>query len=350
MSERNQPGLRRHRAPLLKALLAALLGLNACHRERPVENPPKLPPVTVKVAMVESRPRMAMEEVVGSVRASLHSTIEAKVSGKIARMLAVPGQTVKTGDLLAELDVLESKARLDQALAVNEQARQELRRATGLLNDKTISQQEFDLAQSRARVAEAAVAEAETMLGYAKIVAPFPGLVARKLADVGELASPGKPLVELEDPSSLRLEADIPEALIDRIKLGERYSIRISSLTNTLEGLSSELTPVADPASRTFLAKFDLPVIEGLRLGQFGRVLVPVGAGAALRVPSSALVQRGQMELVFVVVEGQAQLRLIRTGKRIDNEVEVVSGLIATEQVVSEKPQELTDGQPVLVR
>lgn len=350
MSENYQPWLRRHRALFLQAILAALLGLNACHRERPVENPPKLPPVAVKVATVESRPRMAMEEVVGSVRASLHSMIEAKVSGKIARMLAVPGQIVKAGDLLAELDVLESKARLDQTLAVNEQARQELRRATGLLNDKTISQQEFELAQSRARVAEAGVAEAETMLGYAKIVAPFAGLVTRKLADVGELASPGKPLVELEDPSSLRLEADIPEALIDRIKLRERYSIHISSLTNTLEGVSSEITPVADPVSRTFLVKFDLPAVEGLRVGQFGRVLVPVGSGAALRVPKSAVVQRGQMELVFVVIAGQAQLRLVRTGKRIDNEVEVVSGLSANEQVLIERPEDLTDGQPVLVR
>jgi RND family efflux transporter MFP subunit len=156
--------------------------------------------------------------------------------------------------------------------------------------------------------------------------------------------------VELEDPSALRLEADVPEALIDRIKLGDRYSVHLSSLTNNLEGVSSEITPVADPASRTFLVKFDLPAIEGLRVGQFGRVLVPVGAGAALRAPSSAVVQRGQMELVFVVVGGQAQLRLVRTGKRIENEVEVVSGLSANEQVVSEGAGDLTDGQPVVVR
>ena len=350
MFEIRQPGLRRLRGLVVNALFVAVLGLSACRRERVAGTPVKLATVTVKVATVESRPRMAMEEVVGSVRASLHSTIEAKVSGKIALMLAVPGQTVKAGDLLAELEVRESQARLDQASAVNEQARQELRRATGLLNDKTISQQEFDLAQSRARVAAASVAEAETMLSYSKIGSPFTGLVTRKLADVGELATPGKPLVELEDPSSLRLEADIPEALIDRIKLGERFPIRISSLTNNLEGVSSEITPVADPASRTFLVKFDLPTTDGLRVGQFGRVLVPVGQGAALRVPSSAVLQRGQMELVFVVVGSQAQLRLVKTGKRIENEIEVVSGLSANEQVVSQRPGDLTDGQPVVVQ
>jgi RND family efflux transporter MFP subunit len=331
-------------------LLVVLLALTGCHRNRAAETPAKLAPVAVKVATVESRPRMAMEEVVGSVRSRLHSTIEAKVSGKIQRMLATPGQTVKAGDVLAELDVRESKARLDQALAVREQAQQELRRATGLLNDKTISQQEFDLAQSRARVADAAVTEAETMLGYAKIVAPFAGLVTRKLAEVGDLAAPGKPLLELEDPSALRLEADIPEALIDRVKLGGKFFIRVASVTNLLEGVSSEITPVADPSSRTFLVKFDLPASEGLRVGQFGRVLVPVAEGAALRVPGSAVVQRGQMELVFVVTDGKAQLRLVRTGKRVENEVEVVSGLSANEQVVSEGAGALTDGQPVSVR
>jgi RND family efflux transporter MFP subunit len=327
-----------------------LFALTGCHRESAAENPAKLAPIAVKVATVENRPRMAMEEVVGSVRARLHSSIEAKVSGKIERMLVVPGQMVKAGDLLAELDVRESKARLDQASAVRDQAQQELRRATGLLNDKTISQQEFDLAQSRARVADAAVTEAETMLGYAKIVAPFAGVVTRKLADVGDLAVPGKPLLELEDPSALRLEADIPEALIERIKLGGKYFIRVGSFTNLLEGISSEMTPVADPASRTFLVKFDLPASEGLRVGQFGRVQVPVGEGAALRVPGSAVVQRGQMELVFVVVDGKAQLRLVRTGKRVENEVEVVSGLSANERVVREGAGALTDGQPVLVR
>jgi RND family efflux transporter MFP subunit len=290
---------------------------------------------------------MAMEEVVGSVRARLHSTIEAKVSGKIERMLVVPGQKVNAGDLLAELDVRESKARLDQALAVREQAQQELRRATGLLADKTISQQEFDLAQSRWRVADAAVTEAETMLGYARIVAPFAGLVTRKLADVGDLAAPGKPLLELEDPSALRLEADIPEALIERVKLGGKYAVRVASVTNLLEGVSSEITPVAEPATRTFLVKFDLPLSEGLRVGQFGRVLVPVGEGAALRVPRSAVVQRGQMELVFVVAERQAQLRLVKTGKRVENEVEVVSGLSASEKVVIERAGDLADGQPI---
>ena len=194
------------------------------------------------------------------------------------------------------------------------------------------------------------MAEAQTLLGHAKIVAPFAGMITRKLADVGDLAAPGKLLLELEDPTALRLEADVPEALIDRLKTGARFKIRISSLTNELEGITSEITPVADPGSRTFLVKFDLPQAEGLRVGQFGRAQIPVGEGAALRVPASALIQRGQMELVFVATEGRAQLRLVKTGKRVGGEIEVVSGISAGEKVVSDGATNLTDGQPLTIK
>jgi RND family efflux transporter MFP subunit len=230
---------------------------------------------------------------------------------------------------------------------VREQAERELIRQTGLLKQNAVSQQEFDAVQSRQRVAAAAVIEAETMLGHARINAPLAGLVTRKLADVGDLAVPGKPLLELEDPTALRLEADVPEALIDRVELGARFALRVS--TNLLEGVSSEIAPAANPNSRTFLVKFDLPPAPGLRVGQFGRVLIPVGEAAALRVPASAVVQRGQMELLFVAVNQQAQLRLVKTGKRLGSEVEVLSGLSAGEQVVVEGAAELIDGQPVRI-
>jgi len=331
----------------LPALL--LLSFAGCRKASEASLPaPNLPPISVQLATVESRPRMATEEVVGSVRARLHSALEAKISGKIERMLVVPGQKVALGELLAELDAREIKAKLDQALAVAEQADQELRRAKGLLASIAISQQEFDLAQSRARVAAATVVETRSMVDNARILAPFAGIITRKLADVGDLAVPGKQLLELEDPAALRLEADVPEALVDRMEMGARFPIRISSVSNLLEGITSEITPVADPGSRTFLVKFDLAPTSGLRVGQFGRVLVPVGQGAALRVPASAVIQRGQMELVFVAVEGHAQLRLVKTGKRVGDEVEVVSGISAGEQVVGSNPALLADGQPLI--
>jgi RND family efflux transporter MFP subunit len=319
------------------------------HKDARVETK-SLPTATVRAQIVASKERIATEEVVGTVRAKLRSIIEAKVSGKIEQMLVVPGQQVKAGELLAVIDAREVQARYDQAVALKQQAEADLKRLTSLLEQKVLSQAEFDNAQARARVTIAGVAEAETMLDYTKVTAPFAGVITRKHADVGDLATPGKPLLEMEDSTALRLEADVPEAVIGKLKLGDRLPVRISALENEREGVISEIAPAADPNSRTFLVKLDLPSTPGLRAGQFGRVAMPVGETKALRVPSSAVVQGGQMEMVFVVSNGKAQLRLVKTGKHIGDEVELVSGIDAGETIVTENAANLVDGQPVVVK
>ena len=265
-------------------------------------------------------------------------------------MLVAPGQNVKAGELLVQLDAREVQAQLDSATAVRQQAESDLKRATDLIQQKILSQSEFDSAQSKFRVADAAAAQAQTLLGYTRIVAPFAGVITRKDADVGDLAAPGKALLEMEDARDLRLEADVPEAVISRIALGDKLSVRVSGVTNDLEGVVSEIAPSADPNSRTFLVKLDLPPTPGLRAGQFGRVAVPVGETSALRVPATAVLQRGEMEIVFVMVNGHAQLRLVKTGKRVGDEVELVSGVDAGEPVVVDGAGNLADGQPVEVK
>jgi RND family efflux transporter MFP subunit len=309
-----------------------------------------LPVAAVRVQTVESKTRVATEEVVGTVRARLRSVIEAKVSGKIDKMLVVPGQHVKTGGLLVQLDAREVQAQFDRALAVRQQAENDLKRASELFQQKILPQSEYDNAQSKFRVAAAAATEAETMLGYTKVTAPFDGVITRKHADVGDLALPGKALLEMEDARDLRLEVDVPEAVIGHLALGDKPGVRVSGVVSELDGVISEIAPSADPNSRTFLVKLDLPSTPGLRAGQFGRAAMPVGETSALRVPASAVVQRGQMELVFVVVNGHAQLRIVKTGKRIGGEVELVSGVDAGEPLVVDGAATLVDGQPVEAR
>ena len=102
---------------------------------------------------------------------------------------------------------------------------------------------------------------------------------------------------------------------------------------------------MADAASRTFLVKLDLPLAKGLRSGQFGRVIVPTGEGNAVWVPASAVITRGQMEIVFVAANGTAQLRLVRTGKRNANDIQLLAGVTAGENVVIEGAEQLKDGQ-----
>jgi len=334
--------------PRLLITVAVACALAACHSKK--ETAESLPPVAVRTVTVESQARSSSEEVVGTVRAKLHAVIEAKVSGRIEAFVVAPGQILQAGDLIAQLDSHESQARLDQALAMRDQATRDLERARELFAKKITTQAEFDAVQARERVAAGAVKEIETLLGYTKVVAPFSGVVTRKLFDVGDLATPGKPIAEMEDPSALRFEADVPEALIGYVKLGAKFPLRVSAMPAEIEGTVVEIAPVADPASRTFLVKLDLPASDGLRSGQFGRVLVPTGKADAVWVAASALVVRGQMETVFTAVNGHAQLRIVRTGKRANTEVEILAGLSRGEKVVTEGAAELRDGQPITIK
>jgi RND family efflux transporter MFP subunit len=336
------------RSSLALIALGALL-LASCKKEH-LSAPESLPVATVRVQSIELKTHVATEDVVGTVRPKLQSVIEAKVSGQIEKMLVVPGQRVKTGEVLVQLNVREIQAKLDEALALQEQAESDLKRYSTLVEKHVVTQQDFDAVQTRARVERAAVIEAETNLAYATITVPFDGVITRKLADVGDLASPGKPLLEMQDTKSLRLEADVPDALIGRVEMGTKFSVRIEVQPDELEGIVSEIAPAADPNSRTFVVKLDLPPTPWLRAGQFGRVAIPVSETPVLRVPVSAVMQHGQMELVFVVADKRAHLRLVKTGKRIGDEVELISGVDPAEQVVVDGASNLVDGQPVSIK
>jgi RND family efflux transporter MFP subunit len=333
--------------------LAAALALTGCRKDdHPAASaqPDNLPVATVRVAVVESRTGAATEEAIGTVRPRLHAAIEAKVNGRIEKMSVVPGQTVKSGEALAQLESREIQARLDQALAVRQQAEGDLKRFTALLAQQAVTQAEFDGVQARQRVAHAGVVEAETLLTHTRIVAPFDGVITRKLADVGDLATPGRALLEIEDPTSLRVEAGVPDAIIDRVRSGAKLAVRSSSGDKSTEAVVSEISPVADAATRTFLVKLDLPPDSGWRAGQFARMFIPVGETQTLRAPRSAVVTHGQMELVFVVTDKKARLRLIKTGKVLGTEVELLSGVGAGENVVIEGAAGLRDGQMVGIK
>ena len=330
------------------ALWLAVLLASACHKsDESAQRKETAPAMAVQLMPATLEVHQATEDVVGTVRSKLSAVIEAKVSGRVLQYLAVPGQRVKSGDLLAELDVQEIRARLEQARAMLDQAQRDLGRQQNLIASKATSQQELDNAAARVKVTTAGLNEAETMLGYAKVTAPFDGVITRKLADVGDLAMPGKPLMEMEAPSNLRFETDLPESLLDRVKPAAQLPVTIPTLPNPLQATVSEISPVADPVSRTFLVKLDLPDDAGLRPGQFGRVAVPVAATQLLLVPRQSVLRRGQIEVVFVVRDGRATLRLVKTGKLVAGKTEILSGLEPGDPVVTSDASQLTDGQPV---
>jgi RND family efflux transporter MFP subunit len=310
-------------------------------------NASTLPTAKVRVQTIESKLRASTEEVVGTVRAKTRATLEAKVSGRIAILPVVLGQPVKAGELVVRLDAPEIVARRDQAEASLQQAERDWKRIAAMFEQQVASRAEYEAAETRRRVAEGAAAEAKAMLGYVELVAPFDGVVTRKWVEAGDLATPGKPLLTLEAPSELQLEADVPEAMASHVHRESRLACRADDVSGELTGVVSEIAPNADPGSRTFRVKLDLPSTPGLRPGQFVRLQVPVGENRTLRVPATAVVQRGQLEIVFVAMNQHAQLRLAKSGRCFGNTVEILSGLDANDSVVVDGADRLSDGQPL---
>jgi multidrug efflux pump subunit AcrA (membrane-fusion protein) len=124
-------------------------------------------------------------------------------------------------------------------------------------------------------------------------------------------------------------------------------TIRVGQSTGDLPGKIVEIAPIADPISRTLRVKLDVQASPGLMSGQFARLIVPTGENTSMRVPASAVVQRGQMEILFVVENQHARLHLVKTGRRVNDETEILSGLDSGDSVVVDDPQQLVDGQPL---
>ncbi len=331
---------------------AALLTVSGCGKVQKSQSAAsaELAPVEVRTQAVQTRKSAVFEEVVGTIRAKLHATIEAKASGRILEMPLLLGQKVKAGQLLARLDAPEIRARLEQAEAGLQQAERDWKRMSGLLEQQAATRSDYDAADARYLQAKAAVSEARALLSYVEILAPFDGVITKKWVDVGDLASPGKPLVDLEDPTRLQMEADVPEAIAASIAPDAQMTIRAGGGTGDLSGKVAEIAPIADPTSRTFRVKLDLTNTPGLMSGQFARLLVPLGESTAMHVPVSAVVQRGQLEMVFAVEDQHARLHLVKTGRCAQNETEILSGVDAGDRVVVENASQLVDGQPVNLR
>jgi len=331
----------------LLVLPVGLVLLAGCGKARPghTSAPPDLPSAQVRTQTVAAKPFASFDEVVGTVRARLRATIEARTSGRIIELAVVLGQRIKAGELIARLDAPEISARLEQAEASMQQAERESKRLASLFSQQAVARADQEAAESRYRVALGIVAEARAMMGFMEIRAPFDGVVTRKWVDAGDQAAPGRPLVDLEDPSRLQLETDVPEAIASSIKQGVSMTIRMGQSPANLSGTIAEIAPIADPISRTFRVKLELPAGSGLMSGQFARLLVPVGESIALRVPASAVVQRGQMEILFAVENQRARLHLVKTGRRVNGEIEILSGLESGDSIVADNAAQLVDGQ-----
>lgn len=333
------------------AFLSAVLFLCGCKEEEHQGTArERLPQVEVTVAQVRQVPVADQRELLGTVESKYRAEISAKVSGTITDLPVVLGSEVAKGELLLQISAGEIDARLQQSQAQLHQARRNLEREKKLLAKNAATPESVKSLGESLAIAEAAYQEARVIQSYTRIEAPFAGRVTKKLVNIGDLAKVGKPLLNIEDESLMQVTTDIPEALILKVKQGEVLLVAIPSAGLTVTGTVAEVAPTADPATRSGQVKLTIDSNPDLRSGQFARVTLAMQEAKTLTVPGDALVNLGQMERLFVVDDGKARLRLVRSGKRYGDHIEILSGVNPGEQVVISGQQQLRDGQPITVR
>lgn len=311
---------------------------------------PALSPIPVTVERVTKRTADNQVEVVGTVEAVEKAEISSKITGNIINLPVELGTKVKKGELLVELSAGEISSQVQLTKAELEKARRNLAREQKLLRQNASTPKTVKSLQDSTRIAEAAHTQATIMQNYARITAPFSGIITRKMTNIGDLATPGKVLLFIEQENNLQVVTDIPEAMMLEVQKDDLLPVVIPSIDLSIKGTVAEVSPIADPSSRSAPIKLQLTPNPSLRPGQFARVTLVRERTEALAVPASAITHFGQMERVFVVSDKKAQLRLIRAGATFDGYSEILSGLSEGELVITSESQNLIDGQPVVLK
>ena len=386
--------------------MALLLLLISCSKKP--ETTQQMPVVQgAKIETVQPTSVDDYYEAVGTVRARNSSVIAARIMGNIVALHVREGDTVRAGQTLIEIESREAGIQVQKAQAgvreatdtldevdrnirAAESAREAARANEKLANTtfnryqtlfarRSVSPQEFDEVRTKLEVASAERERAERLLqattaqrkqvlaridqakadvsnarvyvGYAKLISPINGIVVSKQTNVGYLATPGAPLLTIEDNSRYQLEVAVEESRLGTIHLHDQAQLEIEALgTSELTGSVEEIVPASDPNSRSFIVKVGVPNLAGvqLRSGVYGKARFISGQRQALAIPNTAISQRGQLTGVFIVDQsGVARLRLIKTGRPFGDNVEILSGLNAGEQIVIEGPATIQDGTRV---
>ncbi len=353
------------------ALLFASVGLlGSCSADRRVAAsvPETVRNFPIVTAQMSNLPYLL--EAVGTVHAAQTSSLASQVIGTIVEVRVREGDRIQRGQQLVAIDDAQPNAAFNRAAAAEVAAQQEvtatdseltlaemtLKRYQILSEKGIVSPQEFDekkahqqslharrdLARAVLEQAKAEVTQARIFLEHTRIRAPFDGVVAERRLDPGALASPGVAILTVEDLSRYRLEATVNENELRYLRLGEQAPVVIDALGNTaMKGRVAQIVPAADPATRSFLVKIELPTDTRLRAGLFGRAQFSRGERPSVVIPRTAIVDRGQLKGVFVLDQNKvASLRYVTLGKPSGTDIEVLAGLQTGEQLVA-KPGEL---------
>ena len=342
--------------------MVALAALAGCSSHEGSKGP-QGPAVQVSAAKAEKMEMPSADAYVGNVRSRQAVMISTKMMGRVQSIAVEEGQAVKKGQLLVEVDAaeaqsafLQSKAGTGAADVAVRNAERDYERFKTLYAEKAVTKHQLEQVEMGLAAAKAQQAQAEanlgmskTLLSYGRITAPDDGIITKKWMDAGNLAYPGAPILTLENPANLELSVQVPEEKARALAAGQSASVTIDALGRTFDAKISAVVSAADPVTRTATVKLDIPPNAGALPGQFASVRFQAFGQKALAVPSSALVERGQMDGVFVVSDGVARLRYVQAGIKAGGLVQVLSGLDEGESVIAPVPEGLADGASVSV-
>jgi RND family efflux transporter MFP subunit len=333
--------------PALAAVLALLLA--ACSAESPPPRGPQARDVeTAAVELREVEVSYSAEAVVEAVR---QSTVSAQIAGRIVGLGFDVGDFVKKGEVIVRIDeraatqaVAASEAQVSEARAALANARAQYERSKQLVAQKFLSpaaldqtEAEYRAAQARLQALVAGATQAATEKSFATIVAPYSGVVAARHVELGEMATPGKPLMTGFDPGTLRVTATVPQAQVAAIQALARARIELPSVARWIQAASLTIVPAADPRTHTTQVRINLPAdVRGVYPGVYAKAHFVTGRKNALLVPRAAVLRRSELTAVYVVSDS-VQLRQVRLGEAADESfIEVLAGLKPGERVALE--------------
>lgn len=319
--------------------------------------------VDVKVETASTTLAASSQLFPGIVESDNQANLSTIVMGTVTEVPVDVGENVKKGDVLVRIkddQILAQKAQLEsnmiQAKANLENTEKNYNRIRNLYSEESATSKELDdistmyeIAKANMDALNARMNEVNEMLAYTTIRAPFDGIVARKFVAEGDMAAPGHPLVAVADPGQIKITANVPEQWIGKIAEGDKVNVNIESagVENAIATLIA-VSEAGDPMSRQFAveAKLDDEAISNkIKTGMFAQVGMNLGAEETLLIPTSALVYRGQLTGVYTLSDdNKAVLRWVRLGNNSGDKVEILSGLTAGEQYVTEINDDLQQG------
>lgn len=315
---------------------------------------------SLAVLEVRASPGAAMDSFDGLVEAERQTTISAQVQGQVVSLTVKPGDLVKAGQALLRLDgrsaasgVDASQAQLNAAKAQAGVAARDFERQQALFERHYISQAALERSRaameaSRSQVSalDAQSNASKSQLGFFVLTAPYAGIVSEVPVSLGDMAAPGRPLLTLFDPQSLRITSHIPESVAQTLGSRPKVQIQLTGTAVTPSVWSVERTqflPALDAATHTRELRvfLDAAQMAALLPGRYVKVRLQTGASASVTstilIPRTAVVQRSELQAVYVVDEGQRPiLRQVRLGPVAGEQVEVLSGLRAGERIAAD--------------